>query len=199
MPNAGQQQSPVPRESLLTEADLDPAHVPEGFARSFVSKAKRPIFRYIAPGLSIPGSTSFSSQPFSSVEPSPRDDGDPEPAVVFPILLFRASEQFHTPHADGNENDMTGSHLPFSWQCSQVLSYPAGLYINEADRESGDVFEDTVKLVLPFGIGAHGFARTSDGARFGKNTEAPEVEPKDRHDTLYQRGISRLLICMKHG
>jgi hypothetical protein len=43
------------------------------------------------------------------------------------------------------------------------------------------------QLVLPFGIGAHGFVRTSDGVRFGENTEAPEVEPNDRHDALYQQ------------
>jgi hypothetical protein len=133
----------------------------------------------------IPDSTSFCSQPFSSVELNEHDNGDHQPEVIFPILLFRASEKFKAPDAEGHGDDMTGSHPPFSWPYSQVLSYHAGLYINEADSESGDVFEDSVKLVLPFGISARGFARTSDGARFGGNTEVPEVESKDRHSMLY--------------
>lgn len=188
MPDARQIPSPTGRESLLSEADLDAAHIAPGFARFFLSKVKRPRFRYIAPGLSIPDSTSFPSQPFSSVESDPPpDEGEEGPKVIFPILLFRSLESYHAPD-NGDDDDMHGSGLPFSWPYNQIRSYPAGLYFTESDREAGNEFEDGAKLVLPFGIGSNGFARTSDGARFGENRRSPEVEPKDTHADLYQPG-----------
>jgi hypothetical protein len=185
MPNTAHLPLSAARQCLLSEADLDAAHIPQGFARSFLTRAKRPIFRYIAPGLSIPEASSFTLQPFSSVENDPPDDQ--ETNVVFPILLFCSSDTFRAPETDGAE-DVSGSHLPFCWPESQIRSYPAGLYFNRTDRRADNVFEDTVKLVLPRGIGAHGFARTSDGARFGENKGAEEVEPKDMHAELYQAG-----------
>jgi hypothetical protein len=119
------------------------------------------------------------------VQSDPPPDDDEESKAVFPILLFCSSESYQAPDID-HDNDISGSNLPFNWPYNQVLSYPAGLYFTPSDREAGHEFEDSVKLVLPFGIGGNGFARTGDGARFGENREAPEVEPKNRHAELYQ-------------
>ena len=83
---------PSAQQSLLSEDVLDAANVPDGFVRSFLSQAKRPRFKYIAPGLSIPDSESFPSQPLSSVNPNESAEGDEEPIKIIPILLFRSSE-----------------------------------------------------------------------------------------------------------
>lgn len=51
--------------------------------------------------------------------------------------------------------------------------------------------EDSVKLVLPFGIGSRGFARTADGARYGENKEdRNDVQARDTFDDLYRLGYS---------
>jgi hypothetical protein len=187
MPDTVHRLPSAARQALLSEADLDVAHIPLGFARSFLSRIKRPTFRYIAPGLSIPDAMSFASLPFSSFEGDPPDDQTQEAKVVFPILIFSSSEPFRAPETNGEDNKY-GNRLPFGWPYSQVFSYPAGLYLTDADRGADNVSEDTVKLALPWGIGAQRFARTSDGARFGENKEAEEVEPKDVYAELYQPG-----------
>lgn len=62
-----------------------------------------------------------------------------------------------------------------------VPQYPAGLYL--------EGFGDDCRLVLPYGIGAYGFARKSDGARFGENTEDKGVvQAKNTFADLYQPG-----------
>lgn len=168
-------------EPLLSDETLDAANMPHGFARAFLSQAKRPSFKYIAPGLSVLDPLSFISQPFFSVVSDPPPEDDEEPKIINPILLFRSSDFYNAPRDDEHVG------LPFSWPYDQVQSYPAGLYITSADREVAD-FEDGARLILPFGIGSHGFARTSDGARFGETSWSPDVESKDTHADLYQPG-----------
>ena len=54
---------------------------------------------------------------------------------------------------------------------------------------SHNSFEDEATLVLPFRIGAQGYARKSDGARFGENTQnAEDVQPHDTFADVYQPG-----------
>ncbi|RFU27595.1 hypothetical protein B7463_g8736, partial [Scytalidium lignicola] len=147
---------------LLDDATLDAAHVPFGFAREFLSKAKSTPFRYIAPGLSLPTAETFASQPFADVPPDPLPEEDEESQVINPILLFRSAELYSAPP---DYKEPSGSDLPFGWPYNEVSSYAAGLYLNGADRGDGNVFEDEAKLVLPFPIGASGYARKSDGSR----------------------------------
>lgn len=171
-------------ESLVPDASLDAADISHGFARSFLSKARRPAFRYIAPGLQIPDPYRFCSQPFRLVDPDPPPCEDEELMVQFPILLFPSSETFHAP----SESDDLDH--PFPWPWSQLPSYQAGFYFTESDRETA-CFEDGVRLVLPFGIGSKGWARTADGARFGENKEdrTPDrAGARDVHDQIYQLG-----------
>lgn len=186
-PRAEQSQSPSETGSLLSEEDLDAAHIPPGFAHSFLSKARRPRFRYIAPGLSLPDPTSFPSQPFSSIactQPLDEDeDEDEQQQNLGPILLFPTSESYHAPE-DGSHDE----EPPFDWPYNQIQSFPAGLYLNPCDRKAANAFEDTVKLVLPFGMGCNGFARTSDGAPFGDDRESETWKPRDTHTDLYQPG-----------
>jgi hypothetical protein len=167
----------VADQGLVEENILDAANVPQGFARDFVGRVQRPRFRYIAPGLEIPNSSTILQQPFFSL---PRDEGDEAP----PILLFRSQDHYTAPQ----DADVTGLDLPFSWPCSQIQRYLAGLYLESTDPAANNRFDDGCKLVLPFGIGVRGYARTSDRALFGENTESEDAVAKDTFADLYQPG-----------
>ncbi|KAI1641596.1 uncharacterized protein F4817DRAFT_362955 [Daldinia loculata] len=181
---------PSSQQPLVPDDALAAANISYGFAREFLSNARRPSFRYIAPGLEIPTADTFGYQPFSAVDPDLlREDVDIGPTIQFPVLLFRASDMFYASPSPYGVNDRTGSHLPFSWPWSQVNAYPAGLYLTESDQEAV-CFEDGARMVLPFGIGSRGYARTSDGARFGeiKEEKGAVVQPRDTHADLFQLG-----------
>jgi hypothetical protein len=194
MPDASDADSMPENVGLVDDYDLKRSGIPAGlsggmpmgFARAILQseEVRRPTFKYIAPGLMVPTAESLSKQPFRNMAPdSPNDDPDNENHLP-PILLFRSEQNYTAPP----QSDRTGSDLPFSWPYNQVTQYPAGLYLAPVDHYSANDFEDECKLVLPFGIGSHGFARTSDGARFGENTEATDVQPKDTFADLYQPG-----------
>ena len=92
---------------LVSEAASDAAKLPVGFARSFLSKAKRPQFIYIAPGLSIPEADTFMPHPFCLFRTE-----DEYTMTIEPILLFRSSEWFDvTSKGHGYEQIFT---YPFS-------------------------------------------------------------------------------------
>lgn len=170
---------------LVDDNVLEESGIPPGFAYSFIQQVQRPSFKFIAPGLALPTASTLPSQPFFEIEPEQPNGDDDEVLGIQPVLLFRSDQSYNAPP----NHDITGSGLPFSWPYSQVPAYPSGLFLAPADRESSNPFEDECKLVLPFGIGSHGFARTSDGARFGENTEDHDaVEAKDTHADLYQPG-----------
>jgi hypothetical protein len=83
-----------PRESDYEVGLLDPADKatfgtfpPRSFARRFLERARRPRFRYLAPGLQLAW-----SQPLASV--TIEDD------MLRPILLFQSSELAHRDTAD---------------------------------------------------------------------------------------------------
>ncbi|KAI4595872.1 hypothetical protein KJ359_006511 [Pestalotiopsis sp. 9143b] len=177
-------------EPLVSEAMLEAAQMirRDSFAWSFLSRARRPAFRYIAPGLAIPDAQDFRHQPFSSVETDAEPLEDGELGIQFPILLFPSSELFRSTPVMNTAGGAIDQPFPPPW--SEVDSYPAGLYLTDSDREAAD-FEDGVRLVLSFGIGSRGWARTADGARFGENKSAHGVGrggSKDTYSDLYQLG-----------
>ncbi|THW47914.1 hypothetical protein D6D21_03171 [Aureobasidium pullulans] len=169
-------------QPLLLDESLEAAHTPHGFARSFLSQARRPSFTYIAPGVSIPNQDSFAQQPFFSVEYEEQDeDVDEDELVIKPILLFASSSSVRLASEDEKNH-------PFSWPYNQLLSFPAGLYLTESERSAGHEFEDSARFVLPFGVGGHGFARTSDGLQIGDHQDGQDACCADRIADLYQPG-----------
>lgn len=76
----------------------------------------------------------------------------------------------------------------FTSPFSQLYSSPAGLYLKESERQLGHAFEDSVRLVLPFGVGGNGFARTSDGLQIGEQQDSENPSFEDRHADVYQQG-----------
>jgi hypothetical protein len=162
---------------LVDDATLVAASIPAGFATEFLTRARRPRFRYIAPGLQVP---SFESPPQVPFTPSQEDLED----QVKPILLFPGEE---------NITSAMFSKSPFLWPYDHVREYQAGLYLDPCYRSSNHAWEDSCHILLPFEIGRNGFARTSDGDSLGhdhfdKITVSPDIKPKDTNSELYQPG-----------
>ena len=163
--------------SLIDATILDVLNPQRGFAHHFIERVKRPRFRFIAPGLEIPGSSNTTPQPFATIHP------DDENVDLIPVLLFRAVGDTSPCMAPAS-----GTECPFGYPFSGVEQYHAGLYLSCTDS-SQHSFEDEATLVLPYRIGAQGYARKSDGSRFGENTQdAEDVEPDDTFADVYQPG-----------
>lgn len=180
------QRLPVPKisEPLLPDSVTDALGIPLGFARSFLAKARRPAFTHIAPGLSIPTRDSFAQQqPFYRGDDlRVEEEVDDTSVALKPILLFASLQCFQLGDRDEKED------APFQPPYDKLTSIPAGLYLLESERFLIHGFEDAVKLVLPFGIGANGFARTSDGLNIGDRRASEDSSCGDRYTELYQQG-----------
>jgi hypothetical protein len=165
------EETPADHGPLIDEAVLDTAKI-DGFAKAFLSQAKRPRIKYIAPGISIPSPAQISSLPFSNI---PIQDVDSRP----PILLFQG---------DDLVRDLGSAFGP----PFDMSPYPSGLYLSPIIRRGQNTFEDETKFLLPFKLGGHGFAKTSDSALIGEDTEADSdmVEAVEKNDQLYQPGYN---------
>jgi hypothetical protein len=162
--------------SLVDNAKLEDVPVRTGFAIDFVRNSRRPRFRYIAPGLEVPTDDTITDQPFF-----PPPNVEPKRDEIPPILLFRSLEQYSHPSSPNINH-------PFYWPFSETSSFPAGLYFSSILLQDRNRWDDQCLLVLPFGIGANGFARMSDGTRFGEDPEDEDVRPKNTFIDLYQTG-----------
>jgi hypothetical protein len=170
-------------EPLLPDSALDTLGIPPGFARSFVAQARRPAFTYIAPGLSVPTIQSFAQQPFYRGDDlHPGEDLDAASLAIKPILFFASMESFQLAPRDEQEDP------PFQPPYKKLFSVRAGLYFLESERGRIHGFEDAVELILPFGVGGNGFARTSDDLQIGDRRISEEPSCYDRYTDLYQQG-----------
>lgn len=162
---------------VLVDEDVLQSIIPsQRFAYNFLRRARRPQFQYIAPGLQVPTSSTISLQPFRSLV----DDDSGEGA---PVLLFRSK---HNDVDSCNAFTTGGEDVPFPWPFNQLSTYPVGLYLSTSSSSS--TTEDELRLILPFGIGSNGYARKSDGSRFGENRGSKDVEAKDTFADLYRPG-----------
>ncbi|KAF2819762.1 hypothetical protein CC86DRAFT_412683 [Ophiobolus disseminans] len=162
----------------IKEAILDTSNPQRGFAYHFAQKVKRPQFCYIAPGLEIPISSDDTAQPFASLRSDAKD------IEILPLLLFRAVDNGASCMAPAS-----GDECPFDYPFNRVDKYPSRLYLS-CTSSYKDSFEDESILVLPFRIGAKGYAQKSDGARFGEkpNHADDDVRPIDTFSNVYQPG-----------
>lgn len=159
--------------SVLVPAELLNAYpaIPP-FARAFLSRAKKPPFTSIAPHLQVPdvpfiqrvGSQLSKRCPDLSLSDQQHDLIDGPWFLLFPWktpgIEFAAQKDRNT--WDRNERQ------------SRLLDNSAGLYL-----VPDDVSAHSVRLLLPFALGANGHIRRSDGSTF--NTP--------RHDVLYAHGV----------
>ncbi|KAI4667105.1 uncharacterized protein J4E79_001789 [Alternaria viburni] len=150
---------------LVEESILQSMSLPHNFTYDFLRQARRPRFRNIAPGLEVTTSI-FSDQPFGSYLSSTSDRP--------PILLFRF-----------NPNTVTGEEIdnPFPG-FDRIKTHTAGLYLLPHWETTA---EDECRLILPFGIGANGYARRTDGSKFGGKEDG-----EDSHVDMYRPGYQPL-------
>lgn len=162
--------------STLDAPDLRPGT----FARDFCSQSAQlsPVkFRYIAPGIRMQSPQELTS---SLLHFAPRTPHLLPP----PLLLFRAdypSSSHLSPRVEHATNIF-----------SKCLGYPAippGLYLSHLDGLNS-VFGNGCRLVLPFGIGAAGWARLSDHEGMDVQDWSDDPQPRDVCDDLYQSGYT---------
>ncbi|KAI1377157.1 hypothetical protein F4677DRAFT_417534 [Hypoxylon crocopeplum] len=151
---------------LLSDEQLDAASVPRNcFIRSFLTRARRPRFKIIAPGLEIPHDpTAFIDNQKFTVMNANSEYG----IIIPPVLVFASVERFVV------DLDAPNQYVSFNPFCKAFQdgvprgdrSILAGLYSESVERFSVDNAEEGFRLLLPFrfhnpGQG-HG-ARMSDG------------------------------------
>ncbi|KAF1817963.1 uncharacterized protein K489DRAFT_385356 [Dissoconium aciculare CBS 342.82] len=166
----------------LIDKETSTMFPPGTFARHFLERARRPRFKFLAPGLYI-----ATNQPFASTLV---DDED----TLRPVLLLQSSDSAHrdtfpTPWGESY------SHSAFGGEFREIEHYPSGLYLTEIHPHSESPFEDGCKLILPFPIGENGWARTSDGAVFGeeKKRRGEVAVPYPTSTELFQLGYNHFI------
>ena len=167
-------------EPLVASSVLDAASVPNpSFARSFLTRARRPQFRYIAPGLLLPPADSagfVAAQPFSIL---PRSEYAAPPVCLFPADI-----------GDQRPIQLTRTTSPFlqsdfystSTETCTPSRVSAGLYTEAVERNGLDVAEEGFRLLLPFTFNddwdKNVGARKSDGS----------LVDRGRFSELFQHG-----------
>ncbi|KAI1206731.1 uncharacterized protein F4807DRAFT_469949 [Annulohypoxylon truncatum] len=145
---------------LLAPSVLDAASVPSpSFARAFLSRARRPRFHHIAPGLLLPPADArefAASQPFTRL---PRG-----PQAIPPVRLFPTARS-------DLEADLAGRSSPSCSDFRATSRVPAGVYSESVERDAYDNAEEGFRLLLPYGLDgdvgdddAGAGARKSDGS-----------------------------------
>jgi hypothetical protein len=166
-----------PIQGLVHEAVLQNIKLRKGFTYDFLLCARRPRFRIIAPGLEILTTSTFPDQPFRSyIVPG---------SVEIPALLLFRSKSNYTDTMSPYGVSVAGDPIPEVFSSySRITTYPAGLYFQPTSPVNS---QDEILFVLPFGIGANGYARLSDGRTFGKREGG-----EDSHTDLYRPGCQPL-------
>ncbi|KAI1745122.1 hypothetical protein F4680DRAFT_175437 [Xylaria scruposa] len=150
---------------LLTSLMLDAASVPENcFARAFLTRARRPNFLYIAPGLILPSADAFdfaATQPFTRL---PRN-----PGAIPPVRLFPAESSEHMVDLTGPLNPFCNDFRMGSFNSPVPFQVPVGIYSESVDRTWFDNAEEGFRLLLPYNFRDNIWdedkgARKSDGS-----------------------------------
>lgn len=175
-------------QPLLAPAALDAALVPEGcFARAFLTRARRPRFRHIAPGLALPPADAAefaAAQPFTRL----RRKG---PHTIPPVCLFpaaRGSRKWVVDFARSSNLQWIRSWL------GEVIDddppapprVPAGIYSEAVDRAWYDNAEEGFRLLLPYPLDG-GFGEPGDSDTGARRSDGSFVERGSMAD-LFQHG-----------
>ncbi|KAF2397927.1 hypothetical protein EJ06DRAFT_566109 [Trichodelitschia bisporula] len=158
---------------LAAEADLDSAGIHNPFIREFLIRAPAPDFTFIAPVIAIQTPTQMADQPYKNI-PNRTD-------VINPTLLFRG------------ESIVAGLGGTFSSPFKEIIVYPSGLYSFPFRPEDENAFADGVSFILPYQLGAAGFARASDRAPIGKRIDFEESARTAVHDSLFSAGYNSFI------
>lgn len=188
---------------LLTHAALDEASVPApSFVRDFATRARRPSFERVAPGLVLPptnqgrfaGTQAYSLLARSDVNLVP-------PVLLFPVAPDeRLFEVDMTKQATGQYRHFYFDRFaPFNHENPEKLpaKIPAGVYIVSTERDRYDVVEDGFRLLLPYTLaGGQGNPREAvsekeSGGGGARMSDGSFVPPGSMED-LFQHGYKPL-------
>ncbi|KAK5120307.1 hypothetical protein LTR85_006513 [Meristemomyces frigidus] len=144
------------REGFYTEQTLMDSRIRiDGFAWKFFRTARKPRCIYLGPGLRLPTASELISSRTSDIQ----DASNP----INPISVLRGDDMAQPP-----------------W--FGLDRVPWGLYLDSSDPEGSSPFEDGARLVLPYSLGEHGYAKKGDGS------------PADGNANLYQIGWNPFIV-----
>jgi len=150
---------PATSQGLYDEATIDAAGVPkDGFLYHFLTRARKPRFTLIAPGLRVQTPAEFSAQPFvQNHRQHQTADEHADPGSTPPFLLF-----CHDDRTDPVPNQSTPPCYT-SRNTQAPADWPVGLYIDRCSPHDDPFpFADGCRLKLPFTLGANAYAKQSD-------------------------------------
>ncbi|THV01259.1 hypothetical protein K435DRAFT_776100 [Dendrothele bispora CBS 962.96] len=153
-------------EPLIDRATLTRWGV-ENFAFEFLSRARKPSFTYIAPGITVFNSSTFNAMMELNGGTLQQWIQDRDMGDMAPILLFPGD----TP-VDLEGEDELDRYL-FNIEHQYLINNMSGVYLEPSWN-----WGDSIKLVLPYSIGQNGHVRY--GSR-------PDVSVRG-HSVLYQHG-----------
>lgn len=128
-------------------------------------------FRYIAPGIRLPAASEFLDQPIKVFGDSRYRHVGRYPGDC-PLRIFQIDAEY--PAHDRVYN----------------LDLHTGFYIDRVVQISTLFWSNGCRVLLPFGIGAKGWARQSNGEPFGVNDFDERAKPQDKNGTVYQAGLT---------
>ncbi|KAL6861956.1 hypothetical protein J3F83DRAFT_762697 [Trichoderma novae-zelandiae] len=135
------------------------------FARSFLTRARRPSFHRIAPGLVLPPA---DAAPFAAIQPFTGLSRSHD-AVIPPVCLFPAAPGEREVVLTASSSPFGNDFRPPASNSAVPSKVSAGVYSESVERNSGhDYAEEGFWLLLPYGFDStwdarHG-ARKSDGS-----------------------------------
>ncbi len=139
---------------LAKAQELQESPIAGGFAAQFMENARRPRFRFVAPGLEVltPPFIIYDQPFLASFDPSVRPPHTIGIELDYPpILLFRARlrpvKKNPTPSNRGAVAMSERKH--FSVPCYKHDTHPAGLYFSCEQRRTYSACEDAVHLITP--------------------------------------------------
>lgn len=152
---------------LVDEEALDTMQLAAGFLRSFLLRARRPHFDFIAPGLSILNSRSVASQPFWSYLSDPTSDG-----TLPPFLLFPSTHPYTPPRHPTNP--------PLSGLAAYTTPLSAGL------KTAWHIYSHARSLTAAIRDGFKYYARVTELGR--QDLDSPFLYPFNK-TREYQGGL----------
>lgn len=145
-------------QPLVAPGALDAASVPETcFARAFLTRARRPRFQRVAPGLVLPPTDPTAFAQGQAYTRLAREG----PRTRIPPVLLLFSEPQQREAAPMASRAFGGAGF------GSVAPVPAGVYSEAVERTGCDNAEEGFRLLLPYGLAG---GRRSDGSLLDRGT-----------------------------
>ncbi|KAF2806573.1 uncharacterized protein BDZ99DRAFT_466137 [Mytilinidion resinicola] len=172
---------PNKRSPLIDTGTLHALNMPTSFLRLFLSRAPKPPFSFVAPGLTIP-TRSALSRLFASMRVFDMYSDSTFNSLLPPTLLFPSNLTLTSPP----NASLSGAFL-FGDPQTTLDGVTSGLYI-VSQSEHYEPFTNGAKLILPFPLGANGFAKKANWQPIGS-----QFVLSQNYTDLYQMGSNSFI------